>query len=418
MLNGSSVAFPMLTCLTLDDSKSDAFLEGLSKILQNLRSSKRIIAVTGAGISVSAGIPDFRSAEGLYERVLNPPEGSGAACELKKKSLKGKDFFDANFFSNAETRPYFNRFVAELKEMSLQGRPTPTHLFLKHLWDDGKLLRWYTQNIDSLEPATGLETSTSGSGEKTTAPVVALHGSLDWLVCTSCKKKDPFSSEKIAIYKKGTSPTCSQCEMYLAERVANGRRPVKAGFMRPDIVLYNEPHPQGEIIADYVGKDISRRPTLLVVMGTSLKVVGLKRMVKDMSRAVKETPDGLVLFINKTPAPKGEWKDIFDFELLGECDKWVAKLEDGLAVTRARIQTKITLSAIPVPADKVKAEPALSKSLKKNPATPTSKKDNRLDKLLKKGRVGSRNGQETSGKENESPQLVCLVPPSAVTTSV
>lgn len=408
----------MVASLNLDETKSDAFVDGLGKILQNLRSSRRIIAVTGAGISVSAGIPDFRSADGLYERILYPPDDSGIVCEPKKSSLKGKDFFDANFFSNAETRPYFNRFVAELKEMSLKGEPTPTHLFLKQLWDDGKLLRWYTQNIDSLEAATGLQTSSTETGGKSPAPVVALHGSLDWVVCTNCRKRDPFSNDQIAIYKKGTSPSCSQCEMYLAERVANGRRPVKGGFMRPDIVLYNEPHPQGETIADYVGKDVSRRPTLLLVMGTSLKVVGLKRMIKDMSRAVKETPDGLVLFINKTPAPKGEWKDIFDYELLGECDKWVTKLKEGLAVTKARVQTKIIPSASPVSTDIVKPEPISCKSLKTNPATPTSKKDNRLDKLLKKGRGGSRNYQETSSKENETPPFVNAVEPSPSTTLV
>lgn len=295
----------------------------LAQLTASLDASQRLVAITGAGISVSAGIPDFRSADGLYARVL------ATESALTSKSIKGKDFFDAALFHNAETRPLFNKFVAELRTMCSAGEPTPTHQFLSSLVRGNRLIRWYTQNIDGLEKALGLKTSTCSkpselaSLKSSKVPVISLHGTLDRLVCTLCKITTEFDAEHDSLFRQGESPTCSKCTVFSTERQARGRRAVRCGVMRPDIVLYNEPHPHGEMIAEYLTLDMNRRPNLLLVMGTSLKVVGLKKMVKDLARAVHQQPGGLVIFINKTPAPRSEWKSVFDYELIGECDQWI-----------------------------------------------------------------------------------------------
>ena len=116
--------------------------------------------------------------------------------------------------------------------------------------------------------------------------------------------------------------------------------------MRPAIVLYDEPHPLGDDIGTIQTADIARKPDMLIIMGTSLKVHGFKKLVKDFARAVHESAPpaslppgpplkktaksfaGKVVFINKT-APGSEWDGIIDYHVAGETDRWVEKvLED------------------------------------------------------------------------------------------
>ncbi|KAJ3073642.1 hypothetical protein HDU99_001867, partial [Rhizoclosmatium hyalinum] len=71
-----------------------------------LRRAKKVVAVAGAGISVSAGIPDFRSADGLYNLVKN---------KYPQSVVKGKDMFDASLFRDPTSTQIFYSFIAELK---------------------------------------------------------------------------------------------------------------------------------------------------------------------------------------------------------------------------------------------------------------------------------------------------------------
>jgi len=362
---------------------NDEERKGFELVAEALRSSRRIIVVTGAGTSVSAGIPDFRSADGLYARVLASSNEEGST---KQQSIKGRDFFDAGLFLNHATRPVFNRFVAELRNMCQQGKPTLTHYFLQRLHKDGKLLRWYTQNIDGLEDQLGMLTSIEAdelvpvSPGKLAAPrkaqIVALHGTLQRLICAACKKTVAFNDAFQESFAKGCSPECPHCAEFAMNRQLAGRRPVKCGILRPDIVLYNEPHPQGDQIAEHVNNDLGRRPTLLLVMGTSLRVVGLKKMVKDLARAVHSQPNGLVVYVNKSEAaPKSEWRTIFDYELLGECDRWMELIEQQWKSPREKINA------------------------------PTPKKDGRIDQIFKITRSAlPRTAKgKTAEKENENP---------------
>lgn len=114
---------------------------------------------------------------------------------------------------------------------------------------------------------------------------------------------------------------------------------MKVGTLRPAIVLYDEAHPLGDDIGTIQSSDIARRPDMLIIMGTSLKVHGLKRLVKDFAKAVHDsavtsttgTPksakawQGKVVFVNKTP-PGSEWADVIDYHVAGETDRWVEKV--------------------------------------------------------------------------------------------
>lgn len=253
--------------------------------------------------------------------------------------MKGKDFFDVNFFLQPDSRPLFYQFIAELKESCAKAEPTATHHFLKNLAQEGKLSRWYTQNIDCLEERLGLDcwttstTTTTTSTSKATSvnTVVSLHGTLSQVSCTLCKVTTEFIEEYMEHFKTGKELPCKACAEVAELRESTGRRKLRSGFLRPDIVLYNEPHPHGETIADFVRTDISKQPTLLLIMGTSLKISGLKKMIKDFAKSMKSRPGGensLVVYVNKTACSRAEWQGVFDYELIGECDQWINFLQE------------------------------------------------------------------------------------------
>ncbi len=126
-------------------------------------------------------------------------------------------------------------------------------------------------------------------------------------------------------------------------RVARSARALKVGTLRPAIVLYDEPHPLGDDIGTIQTADIARKPDMLIIMGTSLKVHGFKKLVKDFARRVHESAPspsssgrsplkknaksfaGKVIFVNKT-APGSEWDGIIDYHVAGETDRWCEKV--------------------------------------------------------------------------------------------
>jgi len=127
------------------------------------------------------------------------------------------------------------------------------------------------------------------------------------------------------------------CFIYSAEaRLARSARPIRVGTLRPAIVLYDETHPLGDDIGDIHTADLSRTPDMLIIMGTSLKVHGLKKLVKDFARVVHSASSSRpssskkpfkVLFVNKT-VPAAEWSDIIDYHISGETDRWSNRVID------------------------------------------------------------------------------------------
>lgn len=126
------------------------------------------------------------------------------------------------------------------------------------------------------------------------------------------------------------------------DRIARAARSLRIGLLRPAIVLYQEHHPFGDDIADMCSTDLARKPDLLLIMGTSLKVHGVKKLVKEFARAVHERPGagssknatagGQVVFINKSP-PGAEWADYIDYHIQGETDDWVTRVLNGAVTT-------------------------------------------------------------------------------------
>ncbi|KAJ3188823.1 hypothetical protein HDU85_004537 [Gaertneriomyces sp. JEL0708] len=320
----------MTTTVTLDsDSSAD-----ISRISHALYKSKRCIVVTGAGISVSGGIPDFRSSDGLYNIVKQ---------RFPTTFLKGKDLFDASLFRSEESTMVFYSFMAELKRVIEEARVTRAHEFIGWLKERGGLLRCYTQNIDCLEHRlpeftadvessdvllTQTSTQSKSSDTSAAAKIVQLHGDLNTLICTICSATSPFTADHTSHFLTGTPPECPDCLTMAEIRSALGKRPLPVGTLRPNIVLYNEHHKSGDHISQVTSLDIRKRPDMLIVMGTSLKVFGIKKLVKDVAKVVKDK-GGIVVLVNMSEIGK-EWDGVFDYWVKGDCDDACEAIRRGV----------------------------------------------------------------------------------------
>ena len=202
----------------------------LRGVAEHIRSGKcsNIIVMAGAGISVSAGIPDFRTpGTGLYDNL--------AKYDLPHPTA----VFELDFFrSNPEP---FYLLAAEL----YPGRypPTPTHHFVRLLHEKGLLLRCFTQNIDSLEAAAGVPAD----------KIVAAHGNFDSARCLSGHAACVLEVKKHV--DRGEVMRCARddCD----------------ALVKPDIVFFGENLP--ERFGEKAHSDFPKCD-LLVVAGTSLAV--------------------------------------------------------------------------------------------------------------------------------------------------
>ena len=130
----------------------------IEKLQQIIDDSSRIVFFGGAGVSTESGIPDFRSAEGIYHQ---------------KYKISPEQIVSHSFFMQ-----YPEEFYAfyKSKMMFLDAKPNPAHRKLAELEAAGKLSAVVTQNIDGLHQAAGSKT------------VYELHGSIHRNYCRKCGK--------------------------------------------------------------------------------------------------------------------------------------------------------------------------------------------------------------------------------------
>ncbi|MGN0533321.1 MAG: NAD-dependent protein deacylase [Eubacterium sp.] len=220
--------------------------------------SSNMVFFGGAGVSTESGIPDFRSADGLYnQRYSYPPE-----------EILSHEFFYEN---TAE----FYRFYQD-KMLCLDAEPNAAHIALANLEASGKLKAVITQNIDGLHQAAGSKN------------VYELHGSVHRNYCTRCNSF--FSAEYVK--KQQGIPYCQNC----------------GGLVKPDVVLYGEGL-DNETVSGAV-RAIAECDCLIVA-GTSLAVQPAAGLVRYFSGS------HLVL-INKSATPLDSAADLVIRDKVGE----------------------------------------------------------------------------------------------------
>ncbi|KAL2355198.1 NAD-dependent histone deacetylase SIR2 [Cryomyces antarcticus] len=249
-------------------------LEGLAGYIRDGR-AKRVVVMTGAGISTSAGIPDFRSpTTGLYANLarLNLPYAEAV--------------FDISYFRQ-NPRPFYT-LAHELYPGKY--RPTITHCFIRLLHDKGLLLKLFTQNIDCLEREAGVPDD----------KIVEAHGSFARQSCIECKT--PYPDDLIRKHiDEMAIPYC--------------QRKSCGGLVKPEIVFFGEQLPA----AFFANRGLPAEADLCIVLGTSLTVQPFASLPGFCEEGVPR------LLINQEQVGSlGSRPD--DVLLLGDCDDGVRKL--------------------------------------------------------------------------------------------
>lgn len=247
----------------------------LEDVVRLLNESKKMLVLTGAGVSVSCGIPDFRSRDGIYARLaVDFPDLPDPQA-----------MFDIEYFRR-DPRPFF-KFAKEIYPGQFQ--PSPCHRFISMLDKRGRLLRNYTQNIDTLEQVAGIQ------------KIIQCHGSFATASCLVCKHKVDCEAIREDIFKQ-VVPHCPRCPS-----------DIPYAIMKPDIVFFGENLPEFFHRAMKQDKD---EVDLLIVIGSSLKVRPVALIPSSIPHEVPQ------VLINREPLPHLN----FDVELLGDCDVIINEL--------------------------------------------------------------------------------------------
>lgn len=282
----------------------------LDDVLNLLQTSEKIMILTGAGVSVSCGIPDFRSRNGIYARLaVDFPDLPDPQA-----------MFDIRYFRR-DQRPFF-KFAKEIYPG--QFEPSRCHKFIQLIEHHGKLLRNYTQNIDTLEQVAGINN------------VIQCHGSFAKATCMVCHHKCSSDDIKEEIMNQ-VIPMCPKCEPQTPMSV-----------MKPDIVFFGESLPEEFHHQMSVDKD---ECDLLIVIGSSLKV-----------RPVALIPNSLPAHVPQILINKEHLRNMnFDVELLGDCEVVIGELcrrlgGDWAKLANFKAMTEMLMDELLTPPSSPKAQ--------------------------------------------------------------
>ncbi|MCJ1312878.1 hypothetical protein MMC25_006554 [Agyrium rufum] len=287
---------------------------GLDRLLKVLQKRRKIVVIVGAGISVSAGIPDFRSSTGLFNSLKTQ----------HKLKASGKQLFDASVYQTDASTSSFHDMVRSLSDLVNKAKPTAFHQMLSTLASEGRLMRLYTQNVDGIDVSLpSLETRVPLGSKGPWPRAVQLHGGLEKMVCSKCGHLSGFNP---TLFDGPAAPLCNVCVERDELRTNHaGKRSHGIGRLRPRMVLYNEHNPDEEAIGAVMTADLRSRPDAVIVVGTSMKIPGVRRIVKEMCGVVRGRRDGLAVWVNHDGPPPGkDFEDCWDLIVRGPCDQ-VAK---------------------------------------------------------------------------------------------
>ena len=194
-------------------------MDPIQQCAQLIQKAGTMAVLTGAGISTSAGIPDFRGPRGLYVTRQYDPD----------------KVFEINYFRR-DPKPFFD-FARDFLGLESKIEPTFTHFFLSRLEQRGKLKGIVTQNIDALHTRAGSK------------KVFEMHGSFLKSHCLDCGEEFSYDQLKTRLLQEDV-PSCA-CK----------------GVIKPDIVFFGE---DVKYLAE--SERLARDAELFFIIGTSCAV--------------------------------------------------------------------------------------------------------------------------------------------------
>lgn len=230
----------------------------IQKFVKYLNHSRRLVFLTGAGISTESGIPDFRSADGIYS------------------DPKNVNIFDISAFLS-DPGPFY-RFSAKFLEIMENASPNPAHLAIARLQETHQVTV-VTQNIDDLHQRAGSRTAW------------CVHGNLEFSRCVKCGHHIA-TRELQPVIRKGEIPyhTCG-------------------GVYKPEVTFFGESLPEDDWL--YSQKAIEETD-LLCVVGSSLVVYPAAGLPGYRSRNCR------LVIVNREPTPLDPEADLVIHGSAGE----------------------------------------------------------------------------------------------------
>jgi NAD-dependent deacetylase len=224
-------------------------MDAIAAAARLVERARRIVALTGAGVSTDSGIPDFRGPDGVWSR-FDPEE-----------------FSFEQFTRRSEARRRFWRWGLELGALIDAARPNAAHAALTTLERSGRLASLITQNIDRLHQRAG------------SRRVIELHGNAEEARCLLCRRAVPLRLVADRVRAGDEDPRCERC----------------GGVLKPETVLFGEVMP-----ADPLERAVeeTRRADLMLVVGSSLLVQPAGGLVP-MAHAA----GARVVIVNLEPTP-------------------------------------------------------------------------------------------------------------------
>ena len=242
----------------------------VARLAELMRENQPCVVLTGAGVSTESGVPDFRSASGMW-------------AEFDPREYATLGAFRAD--PEKVWRFYVPRFA-----MLTAVEPNPAHLALAELERRGLVLAVITQNIDLLHERAGSQ------------DVVEVHGSIRTSSCPACGAAYPLAEVEPLIEAHG-APPCPAC----------------GAILKPDVVFFDELLPEAAITR---AVELAEQAALLLVVGSSLEVYP----VADLPRSTLDG-GGKVAVVNRTPT----WVDTrAELVLDGSTGEVLAAVADAL----------------------------------------------------------------------------------------
>jgi NAD-dependent deacetylase len=223
--------------------------EQLLDAAELLHDARRIVVLTGAGISTESGIPDFRSPGSIW--LQHPPVSY------------------SEFLHNPQARQRYWQTRQSLAQQVASAQPNAAHRALVELERRQVLLAVITQNFDGLHQDAGL------------APerVIELHGTSRLAACTRCGTRSSMAALQERINAGEIDPCC----------------PVCGGFLKSATILFGQRIPEAELRR---ARELSATCDLFLVVGSSLKVIPASTLPR---LALHRTVPLIIVNIQPTP---------------------------------------------------------------------------------------------------------------------
>jgi len=233
----------------------------MPELARLIRDNQPCVALTGAGVSTESGVPDFRSASGIWAE-FDP-----------------REYATLGAFRRDPEKVW--RFYAPRFAMLAEAEPNAAHLALAELERLGLVRAVVTQNIDLLHERAG------------SRDVVEVHGSIRTSTCPGCGASYQLAEVAPLIEAHG-APPCPAC----------------GAILKPDVVFFDELLPEGAITR---AGELAEGAALLLVVGSSLEVYP----VADLPRSTLVT-GGKVAVVNRTPTWVDDRAELVVHESAGE----------------------------------------------------------------------------------------------------